>query len=114
MLPWSLLAHSPARGALPMAHRVALVFAMTLWLAGYSMPSLVTRRRRRVTYFAFPFGGRAKGRVYRQCRARLRVRRRLPPAERPPNASAGCVVRPQAAAPESKALPSRASVWREE
>jgi hypothetical protein len=56
VLPWSLLAHSPARGALPMAHRVALVFATTLWLAGYSMPSLVTRRRRRVTYFAFPFG----------------------------------------------------------
>ena len=24
MLPWSLLAHSPARGALPLAHRVAL------------------------------------------------------------------------------------------
>jgi len=68
--PWSLLTHSPARGALPMAHRVALVIATTLWLAGYSMPSLVTRRRRRVTYFAFPFGGRANGRVYRQCRQR--------------------------------------------
>jgi len=37
---------------------------------GYSTPSLVTRRRRRVTYFAFPFGGRANGRVYRQCRQR--------------------------------------------
>jgi hypothetical protein len=38
--------------------------------AGYSTPSLVTRRRRRVTSFAFPFGGRANGRVYRQCRQR--------------------------------------------
>jgi hypothetical protein len=75
-----------------MAHRVALVFAMTLWLAGYSMPSLVTRRRRRVTYFAFPFGGRANGRVYRQCRQRpqrprepctVRLRRRQCYAHRP-------------------------------
>ncbi len=53
---------------------------------GYSTPSLVARRRRRVTSFAFPFGGRANGRVYRQCRQRphwprepctVRLRRRL-------------------------------------
>ena len=29
VLPWTLLTHSPARGALPMAHRVALVFFVT-------------------------------------------------------------------------------------
>ena len=103
--------------------------------AGYSTPSLVTRRRRRVTSFAFPFGGRANGRVYRQCRQRpqrtrepctVRLRRRLlralplpaaraasvrlPPAARSPAACAAAGCRPGVEA----ALPSRASVRREE
>ena len=102
--------------------------------AGYSTPSLVTRRRRRVTSFAFPFGGRANGRVYRQCRQRPKRTRepcrcvcaagcatrtptaaraasvRLPPAARSPAACTAAGCRPGVEA----ALPSRASVRREE
>jgi hypothetical protein len=99
--------------------------------AGYSTPSLVTRRRRRVTSFAFPFGGRANGRVYRQCRQRpqrtrepctVRLRRRLCYAHshcqqrvrlvcgcRPPHARR-LRVRPQAAAgcrsPNARLMPT--------
>ena len=95
--------------------------------AGYSTPSLVTRRRRRVTSFAFPFGGRANGRVYRQCRQRpqrtrepctVRLRRRLlralplpaaraasvrlPPAARSPAACAAAGCRP----PNARLMPT--------
>ena len=82
-----------------------------------TIPSLlytvvVTRRRRRVTSFAFPFGGRANGRVYRQCRQRpqrtrvpctVRLRRRLLRALPLPAArAAGVRLPPAARSPESK------------
>ena len=86
-----------------------LPYATTLWLL-----DAVARHATAASsdFFAFPFGGRANGRVYRQCRQRpqrtrvpctVRLRRRLLRALPLPAArAAGVRLPPAARSPESK------------
>ena len=96
-----------AAGKLPVATTLSLLDTV-----------VVTRRRRRVTSFAFPFGGRANGRVYRQCRQRpqrtrepctVRLRRRLLRALPLPAARAASVRLPPAARSPAACAPQAAA-----